>query len=62
MKRPIPQPRASDAPVPPEACPICTKQSGTECGRLDCGKREHLTAGIPDRLSQEGRVLPVFSE
>jgi len=61
VKRPIPQTRAADAPAPqPDACPVCTKQSGNECGRLDCGKRKTLTAGIPDNLSHGGRVMPVL--
>ena len=59
--RPVPDNRKADnPPAHPEACPVCTKQSGNECGRLDCGKREHLTARQPDNLDQSGRVRPVY--
>jgi hypothetical protein len=39
-----------------DPCPICLRPRNTPCGRSECPLRECLTAGIPDGLTETGKV------
>lgn len=59
---PSPNPLAGTvytAPDVPERCPTCMQKVRTECGRIECGRRERLTADEPVGLVA-GRVVPRF--
>lgn len=43
----------------PDRCPQCGKGGKNECGRVECARRERLTADVPEGLV-EGRVKPRF--